>query len=1015
MKVSKNIILILILSISFNVFGQQKLIDYSKLTPPSPEVAELAKYTSIPVSYYSGVPNISIPIGTLSCGNISVPVSLSYNAGGIQVDQTASNVGLGWSLQAGGCISQTVNGLDDIRTSRFTLTYDDIKNKRWPNPYVVQSLSESETVDTDPDIFSYNFQEYSGRFLLDENKNIWNIKNSKDLKISYSIDNLVYFKMTDLYGNEYDFHEPELTDTYTHRYKYSLYYPNELNDVTLSPGCPPPAKRFIPTAYHLNTIISADKKHTVAFNYNTESIIEDSKLSGSLVFSVYSKQWMADGIGDIASAPLFTKTTFTHTTKKIQSINGDNGESFVFEYDTSDRLDLSGSKALKKIYQKDINGYIIKTWTLNYGYFTASPQIQNTSLGYLNYRLKLVSVTEESNNKTDQIYRFDYYGDSSQETQMPYRTAYCGQDIWGYCNANNVSTNSASDIRKLFPNLNILNSTEKKAVSYCLLENQNIQFTAGSDRQPNPKYVNTYSLKAIHYPTGGKSEFIYEPNDYSFGGTLGLIRNTIAGGQRIKEIKKYFDDNSYSSQKYEYTINDSTQYNSSGCVINESSPLYQSMHPLRNPTPTGRTKDFFLQLCSSSFTSLYSVNGDCMGYSQVTEENSEGKTVYNYYSQIDAPDTYDCTFYLLCNYDTTPYATVSAKEPYPASYATPGIDNIPLFANAPSNAYNGNSYIRGLLNKKTIFNKNNKKIWNETYNYNFTEKKRIYGADVYKDTGNGGFETILGVHYYTVGKAQLSDKTQKEYHNNDSSYVKISETYQYNDYDLITESVQTTSNGNNKSSFILYPSEINASPYNNMKALNMINYPIESMTKKNGKIIQSALLTYKETNSTYLPDMQFELHTETPLGLFTSFDGTTKDSHYKTKMTVTRYDEKNNVTELKDEAGISYVLLWGYNYRYLIAEIKNATYQAVSAACPNLNTLLSASFFLMTGIDALREKLPEAQITTYTYIPNIGISSKTDERGIKYSYYYDSAGRLESIKDENGNIISAYKYNYINN
>jgi len=813
MNVFKPVILILILLFSSNIRSQQKVIDYTKLTPPSPEVAELAKYTNIPVSYYSGVPNISVPIGTLSCGSISVPISLNYNAGGIQVDQTASNVGLGWSLQAGGCISQTVNGLNDLQTSRFTLTYDDVKNQRWPDPYVVQSLSGSESMDTEPDIFSYNFQGYSGRFLFDENKNIWDIKDSKELSISYSIDNLVYFNMKDLYGNEYDFHERELTDSYTHRYKYSLTSPNELYEVTLNPGNPPPAKIGIPTAYHLNTITSADKKHVVTFNYNTEVVTEDTKLSGSLIFSTISKQWMADGITDVTSAPIFTKTTFTHTTKKIQSITGDNGESFVFEYDTSDRLDLPGSKTLKKIYQKDIDGCIIKTWTLNYGYFTANPQIQDASLGYLNYRLKLISVTEEDKNKTNQIYRFDYYGDSSQDTQMSYRNAYCGQDIWGFCNANNVSLYYASDIRKLFPNLNVLNAAEKKAISYCELEHQNIQFSSGSDKQPNPKYVNTYSLKSIHYPTGGKSEFIYEPNYYSFGGNLGLIDNTIAGGQRIKEIKKYSDDNTFSSQKYEYTINDSTSYNSSGCVINEPSPLYQSVQRLTTVSDKGRATGFFLQLNSSSFTSLYSVNGDCIGYSQVTEKNSEGKTVYNYYSQIDAPDTYDCLFYDLFLYDSLPWAIAYTKEPYPISYAVDSSRGYTSFFDAPGNAYSGDSYKRGLLKEKTLFDKNDKKINDEIYSYNFLEKKRIYGAGVSKTTNpDGGPETVLGIYYYIIGKSQMAGKVQKEY--SDNSSINITETYQYNDYDLIKESIQTTSNGNNKSSLVLYPSDINSGIYN---------------------------------------------------------------------------------------------------------------------------------------------------------------------------------------------------------
>lgn len=65
---------------------------------PSPTVAELAKYTAIPVGHYTGVANITIPLAELICGNLKVPIYLSYHSGGIQVEQIASEVGLGWSL-----------------------------------------------------------------------------------------------------------------------------------------------------------------------------------------------------------------------------------------------------------------------------------------------------------------------------------------------------------------------------------------------------------------------------------------------------------------------------------------------------------------------------------------------------------------------------------------------------------------------------------------------------------------------------------------------------------------------------------------------------------------------------------------------------------------------------------------------------------------------------------------------------------------------------------------------------
>lgn len=47
---------------------------------PSPNAAAFGKYVDIPVSLHTGVPNISIPLHTVSVGNLSVPISLNYHS-----------------------------------------------------------------------------------------------------------------------------------------------------------------------------------------------------------------------------------------------------------------------------------------------------------------------------------------------------------------------------------------------------------------------------------------------------------------------------------------------------------------------------------------------------------------------------------------------------------------------------------------------------------------------------------------------------------------------------------------------------------------------------------------------------------------------------------------------------------------------------------------------------------------------------------------------------------------------
>src|SRR5690554_5200706 len=161
-KIAVLVIAIFISNIN-HCFGQNEGIELPNVIGPSPEVAALAKYIEMPVNYSTGIPQIEIPIHTISEGNIQLPVSLSYHAGGIRVNEEASSVGLGWSLMAGGVIGRTIKGKPDdgggggYMTNSFTVQHvNSLQPTQLPNYF--------ENVDTQPDIFFFNFMGYSGRF-----------------------------------------------------------------------------------------------------------------------------------------------------------------------------------------------------------------------------------------------------------------------------------------------------------------------------------------------------------------------------------------------------------------------------------------------------------------------------------------------------------------------------------------------------------------------------------------------------------------------------------------------------------------------------------------------------------------------------------------------------------------------------------------------------------------------------------------------------------------------------------
>lgn len=90
-----------------------------KMIPPAPTQASLGKFTETPVSLYTGIPQISIPIYTLSARDISIDIALSYHAGGVKVDEQASWVGMNWNLIGGGSITRSVAGVSDFGTGGY--------------------------------------------------------------------------------------------------------------------------------------------------------------------------------------------------------------------------------------------------------------------------------------------------------------------------------------------------------------------------------------------------------------------------------------------------------------------------------------------------------------------------------------------------------------------------------------------------------------------------------------------------------------------------------------------------------------------------------------------------------------------------------------------------------------------------------------------------------------------------------------------------------------------------------
>jgi len=78
----------------------------------------------------------------------------------------------------------------------------------------------------------------------------------------------------------------------------------------------------------------------------------------------------------------------------------------------------------------------------------------------------------------------------------------------------------------------------------------------------------------------------------------------------------------------------------------------------------------------------------------------------------------------------------------------------------------------------------------------------------------------------------------------------------------------------------------------------------------------------------------------------------------------------------------------------------------------HLITMSSGTLTITGGnyIDELRLYPSDAQMTTYTYNPLVGITGSCDVDNRASYYQYDSLGRLISVKDQDGNLIKTIQY-----
>ena len=1047
---------ILFFALFYSSKAQQTLpsLDYK---PQSPTTAAFTRYGDIPVDLSTGVPDISIPIYILSTHGINVPISISYHASGVKVQDIASSVGLGWVLNAGGVVTRSVFGQPDERldlnTSGATV--------RPPFKNTEQLL------------------------------NFYN-SHSADLNVLY---NDLYF----FYLNKYNY------DYFSDRYYYSLgngesgIFRRDFVDDTirLIPYKPITVKFFYPdivatdrqmiemiaadgTSYyfkknffdllHLTKIVNNTKTYSVVFyshyewlqifNYNdvahferTEAYIGNSQLECSQDLRVAT-------IGGSQRLP-----DLSSNNDEIIIIDSIVSSEAVIRFSyAEDRQDgPPGGKPKSRLTKIQVfsksSSLLIKEVNLSHSY-KSKPHIGDPSKRLFLDSMQIGAYKEEK-------YTFKYNSETLPEYPSIGGPPYFYEDFWGYYNDQ---------------------------MSGSLLSAEFSPASGSGNRFPNENFAKAGTLEEISYPTGGKTIFEFESNRVSPGfygfSSPNIPADGKIGGLRVKKITNYpYQGAPPQIKLYEYVCSLTPVY---GYMWRDMFVYGQNAYNYFRP------KDFDNSWCSIDYTitTNYSVCvtkpfGRVIGssraplvYDQVIEYLGDstlntGKTIYYYELPDQRADDYN--------------SDPRFQGPYPHD--------------------NGN-YIPHLLKKEEYKNENGKYkmvrktetvydiVKQKTFTTGFSlasdlEFKCFSGpeSDAFIDYAvshhNDYFQTLNYKDNKGYTDLKLPHQTRVYDFVDDNNFLKTTTTYQYNQYAQQIAATTTSSKGEVLTTKYKYPVDYSSqAPYKSMIDKHMLSPVIEQSTFKNDT---SFLQSIKTNYNFWDPSGRNWGNSSSNLILPQTIEAKKGANAVEARIRYYSYDDKGNPVSVSKENDTRQLYIWAYNKKYPIAHVFNAAEGKVSytsfedettgnwiingavlvindntaptgkkcfqLALNNLFQSVSSSedytlsYWYKTGstvsvsgtssdvitsqpkngwihvkrkvtgtseirisgngyIDEVRLYPATAQMTTYAYEPLVGMTAQCDINGRITYYEYDASGRLTLIRDDDRNVLKRVCYNY---
>jgi YD repeat-containing protein len=581
--ICRNVLVVLFVSLLTGkiALAQPAYSQLNALAFPSANNSFLGKgssATNVGVDFYTGMAQVSVPICNLQSKELSIPVSLDYVDGrGIRVQEYASQVGLGWHLNAGGSVSRVVRGFPDEQPNGYLGTggWGSILNTAIANNTAISTpnytklsgctpdnnnflvCSALPIADGEPDIFFVKTPFFSFQFVFDQTgQPIFSNYNGYQV-----IPNIFpggnpaksAFEVIDDKGNQFYFGSTSQAAEYSTDSLYNVPY-------------------NFPTSWYLDKIVTFNGKDVITLTYQAATGNDIN----------YSYSW-----SEIQNSLLATKTTLSTgqntitNPKYVSTIVSQLGElDFTYSFDRQDdaaaaRLSGIVLKALNP--QTGSNSNTLSSYAFNYSYFNPSGSANLKRLCLNNVQVTPTGAPAFS------LASFGY----NTSVNLPDRTQPIF-DYWGYC------TTAQSTPANIY------------SVS----------------RSPDAVMTQADILNSITTPGGGTWNLFYELNTYGPG-----ITNV--GGLRVNKVSRTLPTGESLFKTYSYLNTDGSGY-SSGQIF---SNLYSQLSFFFD---AGNGQSATLYMSGSPYL-INDLNGNFVGYSTVKETNQDNSsTVYNFTNFNDA-------------------------------------------------------------------------------------------------------------------------------------------------------------------------------------------------------------------------------------------------------------------------------------------------------------------------------------------------------------------------------------------